>query len=424
MIVAAVFAALLGSGAGGSMNALSAAMLASAKAAVELALSLIGPLCLWLGLMRIVERAGLLAAIARVSQPLLRRLFPSVPPDHPAFGAIVMNFAANFLNMDNAATAFGLRAMRALKSLSRTPGVATNAMVLFLAINAAGISAFPVNVIAARAALKPDTAGDIMLPTLIVSFLSLLTAIGWAKLFERFSKPPPETIAPEATGPIQEEPSVIEAPPPPPPARDRWIAAALGVALVALLVFRVVADVRGGLAIFSALRVAAGWVLPLLACAMVIYGYSRGVKVYEAAVEGARQGFEVFVSIVPFLVIILVAIGMIRASGVMDALTTLLTPVTEPLGMPAAVLPQALIRPLSGSAAMGVLVDTLKVYGPDSPEGFISSIIYGSSETTFYVLGVYFGAVGVRSLRHALAACLLADLSGMLIAVWVARLFL
>ena len=194
-------------------------------------------------------------------------------------------------------------------------------------------------------------------------------------------------------------------------------------ALAGLLIYRIVINISGGALAMDVLRSASGWLFPLLAAAMLLYGYSRGVKTYEAAVDGARQGFDVAVRILPYLVIILVAVGMMRSSGAMDALTSLLAPVVEPLGMPVAVLPQALIRPLSGSAAMGVLVDVLKTYGPDSREGFTASVIYGSSETTFYVLSVYFGAVSVRSVRHALLACLLSDVSGMFIAAWIARLF-
>lgn len=423
LVLGAVFTALVG----GKMDGLTGAMLQSAKSAVELAIGLVGSLCLWLGLMRIVERAGLLAAIARGMEPILRRLFPSVPKDHPALGAIMMNFSANLLGMDNAATAFGLRAMRALNALNARPGVATNAMVMFMAVNTAGIQAFPINVVAARAALNPQTAGRVVVPTLLVTILSMGVAIAWTRVFERLRRFSFESapVAPGASAPPAEEDGVAAVPLSEGGSRrDVWLARAGGVALAGLLAYRIVADARAGAAAGDLVRAVAGWALPLLAAAMLLYGLSRGVRAYEAAVEGAKQGFEIAVRIIPFLVMILVAVGMMRASGAMDALTAALEPFLAPLGMPAAVLPQALIRPLSGSAAMGLLVDTLKAYGPDSIEGLTASVIYGSSETTFYVLTVYFGAVGVRSLRHALLACLLSDVSGMFIACWVARAFL
>ncbi len=407
------------------MDALSGAMMQSAKTAVELAIGLLGPLCLWLGLTRIVERAGLLDQLARALQRPMKRLFPSIPKDHPALGAIIMNFSANVLGMDNAATAFGLRAMRALNTLDITPGVASNAMIMFLAINTAGIAAFPVNVVAARAAIDPATAGHIIAPTIVVSIVSMVVAILWVKLLERvrWFEPRGVVSAPVLT-PAEVEEDKRE-PTPLAPSKRTWVAVLLAsVAFIALLTFRLGSNMMAGTPILQVLRSASGWAFPLLAAAMLLYGAARGVKPYEAAVEGARQGIEVFVRILPYLVIVLVAVGMLRASLAMDYLTAFIAPIAGPLGFPSAVVPQALVRPLSGTAAMGVLVDILKTHGPNSPEGFISSVIYGSSETTFYVISVYFGAVSVRSLRHALVACLLSDISGMFIAVWVSRLFL
>lgn len=412
----------------GHMDALSGAMMQGAKSAVELCLGLIGGLCLWLGLMRVVERAGLLERLSGAITPIMRRLFPSIPAGHPATGAMVMNLSANILGMDNAATAFGLRAMRALDSLNRVPGTATDAMALFLAINTAGISAVPVNVIAARATFDPQTAGLIVAPTITVTCLSMLAAIGWMKLLTAL----PLFRAREVTGgsstgrAAAAEEAALEAPPTPAPLpatlRERLLGYGAMVLVALSLVYRLALDVSAS-GVLVTLKAASGWLFALLAVAMVGYGVARGVRVYEAAVEGAQEGFSVAIKILPYLVIILAAVAMFRASTAMDALVGVLSPVTDALGMPAAVLPQALVRPLSGSAAMGLLVDVLKTHGPNSLEGYMASVIYGSSETTFYVVSVYFGAISVTKLRQALIGCLLADLTGIALAVAVARLF-
>ncbi len=424
-----VCASLGAAGFTGRLDALTGAMLGGAKGAIDLALALAGSLCLWLGILRVGEKAGVMDALGRAMLPIMRRLFPQVPAGHPAFGAMLMNLAANVLGMDNAATAFGLKAMRALDTLNRVPGVATDAMILFLAINTAGISAVPVNVVAARAAIDPTTAGRIVLPTMIVSVITTLTALFWVRLFERiprYRKTRPDGDGVASLREMPDGSSDSEVPPAPAlvPPSFAVRASVLALALFALsgVMFAWVTLARqDGLG--AALRSASGATFVIFAAGMLIYGASRGVKVYEAAVEGARDGFDVAVRIMPYLVIILVAVGLLRASGLMDAAISALAPVSDAIGVPGAVLPQALVRPMSGSAAMGVLVDTLQREGPNSQVGFISSVIYGSSETTFYVLSVYFGAVAVRSLRHALIACLMSDLTGMLIAVWIARVF-
>jgi spore maturation protein SpmB len=271
-------------------------------------------------------------------------------------------------------------------------------MILFLAINTAGISAIPVNVVAARAAIDPSTAGDIVLPTIIVSCLTMITAVLWVHLLQRlpgFVRTRPDGVGESVTDAVAVEPA-----PPQPALRVRLGVAAVAASCAAAVSFafgqEVTAQGWG-----TGIRSVSGWLFAIFGAGMILYGAYRGVKVYEAAIDGAKEGFEVAIRIMPYLVIILVAVGMLRASSLMDALVSAVAPVTNVLGMPGAVLPQALVRPLSGSAAMGVLVDILQREGPSSPAGFVASVIYGSSETTFYVLSVYFGAVGVRSLGRA-----------------------
>ncbi|MEJ5359139.1 MAG: nucleoside recognition domain-containing protein [Desulfobacterales bacterium] len=405
---------LFGPGGDGSpMEALSRAMLDSAAAAVQLALGLIGAMTLFLGLVKVAENGGLLCLIARVLQPLMQRLFPEIPPGHPAMGAMVLNLSANVLGLGNAATPFGIRAMQELNRLNPTPGTATDAMALFLAINTSSVTLLPTGVIALRAAVGSADPAAILPTTLLATSCSTAAAIVAAKLFARAGrKGAPAAAAepclqPETSDGDSEEPAL-------PPAFPLWVslAALSGIAsAIALLLL-------GG-------RSASPWLLPSLMAGFLLYGWIRGVKVYESFVEGARGGFEVAVRILPYLVAILVAVDMLRASGALEALVGLVGRWTGTIGLPAEALPVALTRPLSGSGAFAILASILKdpAIGPDSYIGLLVSTLQGSTETTFYVLAVYFGAVQVHRLRYAVAPALIADLTGILASVAACRIF-
>lgn len=401
----------------GPMASLANGMVAAAKNSVTLALGLVGVMALFLGLMKVAEAGGLLVIIARLMRPLMVRLFPDVPPDHPAMGAMIMNLSANVMGLGNAATPFGIRAMQELDTLNPHKGAASNAMVLFLAINTSSVTLLPTGVIALRAASGSVHPAAIVPTTLFATVCSTTVAILAAKLYQRFSRlgppAPLEAAAPLADATPSDPPAAL--PQAPAEAYPAWVTY---VALIALLTLVPVTVVFGS---------AVGpWIIPGLAVALLGFGVARRVRVYEAFVEGAREGFAVAVRIIPYLVAVLVAVGMLRDSGALKLLIAALGPVTTPLGLPPEALPMALLRPLSGSGAYGVLAATIQnpAIGPDSYVGYLVSTLQGSTETTFYVLAVYFGAVQVRRVRHALAAGLTADLAGIVGAVVACRLLL
>lgn len=389
-------------GAGGAMAALSDATLKAAENAVPLALGLVGVMALFLGLMKVAEAAGLVRTTARLLAPLLKRLFPEIPDGHPAMGAMVMNVAANILGLGNAATPFGIRAMEHLDRLNPHKGTATNAQVLFLAINTAGVTILPTSVIALRASLGSNNPAAVVAPTLVATLLSTIVAIAAARLLQRLSPTPPGTaeIAHETAD------DVIA----PAPAWACWLAATAIAAFIPLMALK-------GAAVGP-------WIIPGLVVALLGYGLAKGVAIYEEFVEGAREGFAIAVRIIPYLVAILVVVAMFRASGAMEVILGGLGRLTAPLGIPAEALTMAGLRSLSGSGSFGLLAANLgdPAIGPDSPTGILLGTIYGSSETTFYVIAVYFGAVGIRRIRHALAVGLIADLAGLLAAVVACRL--
>lgn len=398
------------------MEQLAAAMVKSAEGSVTLAIGLIGVMALFLGLMKVAEAGGLLVIIAKTVRPLMVRLFPEVPADHPAMGAIILNMSANALGLGNAATPFGIRAMQELNRLNPLPGTASNAMVLFLAINTSSVTLLPTGVIALRAAAGSSDPAGIVPTTLVATIVSTTVAILTAKFCQRFwplraaAEPPaavenstademPWDTAPE---PVSSDATVL-ADPAASTAYPAWVSM---IALAAIAGF-VPLTVFYGKAI-------APWIIPGLMISLLGFGALRGVRVYESFVEGAADGFRVAVRIIPYLVAILVAVGMFRASGAMEMLVTPLGALTALVGLPAEALPMALLRPLSGSGAYGILASIIQnpAIGPDSYTGYLVSTIQGSTETTFYVLAVYFGAVQIRRLRHALVAALAADAAG------------
>ncbi|BAE50113.1 nucleoside recognition domain-containing protein [Paramagnetospirillum magneticum] len=390
----AAFAEL--SGGAGAMEALSAGLVDSVAGAVPLALGLVGIMALFLGLMKVAEAGGLLDILARLLEPALRRLFPEIPAGHPAMGAMVMNVAANLLGLGNAATPFGIRAMEHLESLNRDKGTASNAQVLFLAINTAGLTLLPTKVIALRAATGSAQPAAIVASTLIASLVAALVGVLAARGLQGLWQPRMIETVPDQPAPASLWPCLL--------------------ALAGLL--------AGAAALLAWGKVLGPWILPGLVVGLLLFGARRGVRLYESFVEGAKEGFDVAVRIIPYLVAILAAIGMVRASGAMDLLIRPLGRLTEGLGLPAEALMMAAMRTLSGSGSYGMLASSLKdpAIGPDSYLGALLSTLYGSTETTFYVLAVYFGAVQVRRIRHALAVGLLADLAALIAAIIVCRL--
>lgn len=402
----------------GPMELLSSGMVASATGAIELAIGLVGVLALFLGLMKVAEEGGMLVIIARLIRPLMVRLFPQVPANHPAMGAMILNMSANGLGLGNAATPFGIRAMQELDKLNPRPGTATNAMAMFLAINTSGVTLLPAKVIAIRAAAgSADPAG--ILPTTlfatVVSTLAAIAAAWWAQRYFPVGQATAQELAmarpwvsdtaadtaADTAGPTQ---ALLE--------DDRaypaWVC---WLAMLGLLLAIPATIVWG--------RAIAPWIVPGLMVSFLLFGWARGVRVYEAFVEGAKDGFQVALRIMPYLVAILVAVGMLRASGALDVIVQALAVFTAPLGLPAEALPMALLRPLSGSGAYGVMSAIIHdpTIGPDSYVGYLVSTIQGSTETTFYVLAVYFGAVQIRRIRHTLLAALTADVVAVVAAV-------
>ena len=418
----------------GRMTEVNQAGIDSAKNAVTIAIGLVGMMALWLGFMRVLRDAGLMQVIARGLAPVMRLLFPGVPPDHPAMGAMIMNIAANMLGLGNAATPFGLKAMRELDSLNSRKGVSTDAMALFLAINTSGVAVLPLGVIAIRTSLGSENAAGILLPSILATMCSTIVAVFVARALsgrtrfapERFEEPAEDTdasVAPlQAITRLEQAEDVAATRPPVSPLRTLTLAGFALLIGAALTIHLRDAAAAAGMA--AALReVANSWLLPLLMAAIVLFGFSYRIGVYDSFIRGAREGFDIAVMIIPYLVAILVAVGMFRASGALDALVAAVSPLTSLVGFPAEALPMALIRPLSGSGAMGVMTAIMTEYGPDSFVGYLVSVMNGSTETTFYVIALYFGSVRVRAVRHTLAACLTADAVGIMAALLWSRLF-
>jgi len=366
---------------------------------MTIVLPLVGAMAFFLGLMKVGERAGLMTVIAKLLRPVMVRLFPDVPPNHPAMSAMILNMSANALGLGNAATPFGIKAMQELDELNGEKGTATNAMCLFLAINTSSVTLLPTGVIAIRASLDSGDPQGIMPTTLMATILSTTAAITTAKLLQRFTPNPP---APEV---LVEEAETAEVAPED-QAYPLWVSlVAMGVVVALVPISLMYGELVGP------------WIVPLMVVGFLTAGVANGVPVYEVFVEGAREGWEVAVKLIPYLVAILCAVGMLRGSGAIDAFVAMVGPVTGAVGLPAEALPMAMLRPLSGSGAYGVMMATMTEHGPDSYVGYVVSTLQGSTETTFYVLAVYFGAVQVQRIRHAMAAALTADMVGVAAAV-------
>ena len=400
-------------------------------AVVKTAFPLIGVMALWLGLMRLAERSGLVSLLARALRPIMRRLFPEVPPEHPAMGSMVMNIAANMLGLGNAATPLGLRAMKDLESLNRNPGTATNAMCTFLAINTSSVQIVPVTAMAILGANHSQNPSAIVGTSLIATACACTCGVITAQLLARspfFKMPPPEIAAPGLVGgpdAATDKPSVKEAATLKP---LRWWG---GLIMASFLLFfgwlfiqAVIAPPAAGAVTSPLIRVVdaiSKLLVPFLLAVFPLYAALRGVKIYEEFVEAAKEGFDVAIRIIPYLLAMLCAVGMFRAAGGIDMITSVLAPVLKLIHFPTELLPMVLLRPMSGSGTLGMFTELTKQFGPDSLIARMAGTIYGSTETTFYVLAVYFGSVAIRRTRYAVIAGLTADAVSVIVSIVLCR---
>ena len=392
----------------GTMATVSDTSMHAAKDAVTLALGLIGVMSFWLGMMKIVERAGGVEFVGKLISPVLKKLFPDVPEGHPAFGAIVMNLATNVLGLGNAATPFGLKAMESLKSLSVRTGEATHAMCMFLAINTSGVAILPLGVIGVRASAGCIDPVGIWIPTLIATTASTISGITVCLLCRKFSGI--SDVGEVKFESTEKMVSVLEKLPPLTLAlRNLFVFISLIAYCVAV---SIAFKTSPSLLIFLIDTFFKYWLVPSLIFFIILFGTYKNVSVYETAVEGAKEGFQLAVTIIPFLVIVLVAIGVSKASGLFGLLSGFVEPVSSLFGIPAEAVPMAIIRPLSGTGAFALMSEVV-VSNPNSYASFVASVMMGSTETTFYVLSVYFGSVGITKFRYAVLAGIVADVAGM-----------
>jgi len=369
---------------------------ASSKTAFEISLGLTGVLSLWLGIMKIGEKGGLVNALARLLSPVFVRLFPDIPKGHPVTGSIFMNIAANMLGLDNAATPLGLKAMEQLQELNTKKDTATNPMIMFLVLNTSGLTLIPVSILVYRAQMGAAQPTDVFIPILLATFFSTLAGVITTSLYQHIN--------------------LI----------NRTMLLTLGGActLVASIIWgfsQLDSDMMN-----SVSTSVANILLMLIIVGFILAGMLKRVNVYDAFIEGAKEGFTTAVRIIPYLVAILVGIGVFRASGAMDMLIGAIRSAVELIGLDSqfvGALPTALMKPLSGSGARGMMVDAMTTYGADSFVGRLSCVFQGSTDTTFYILAVYFGSVGIRYTRHAVACGLLADLAGIIAAIAICYMF-
>lgn len=368
----------------------------NAKTAFEISLGLTGVLSLWMGVMKIGEKGGMVNLLSRMLSPVFTRLFPDIPKGHPATGHIFMNIAANMLGLDNAATPLGLKAMESMQELNKNKDTATNPMIMFLVLNTSGLTIIPVSIMVYRAQLGAAQPTDIFVPILLATFAATLAGIIVTSIYQRINLLHPVLLG------------------------------TLGglCALVAGIIWGFSKMDKETMDLVSTL--AANIILFGIIISFIVAGMLKKVNVYEAFIEGAKDGFTTAVRVIPYLVAILVAIGVFRASGGMDILIDSINWLVELCGGNTdfvSALPTALMKPLSGSGARGMMVDTMTTYGADSFAGRLACIFQGSTDTTFYILAVYFGSVGIRHTRHAVTCGLLADLAGVIAAIAVAYFF-
>ena len=366
------------------------------KTAFEISLGLTGVLTLWLGIMKVGEKGGVVALVAKVLSPVFVRLFPDIPKGHPVTGSIFMNISANMLGLDNAATPLGLKAMEQLQQLNTKKDTASNPMIMFLVLNTSGLTLIPVSIMVYRAQMGAEQPTDIFIPILLATFFSTLAGIVVTSIYQRIN--------------------II----------NRTMMLALGgmSIFVAAIIWLFGSMSKDQVGVVS--TNVANILLMLIIVSFILAGMRKRVNVYDAFIEGAKDGFSTAIRIIPYLVAILVGIGVFRASGAMDMIIDGVKWLVEACGMDGdfvGALPTALMKPLSGSGARGMMVDAMTTYGADSFVGRLSCVFQGSTDTTFYILAVYFGSVGIRYTRHAVACGLLADLAGMIAAIAICYMF-
>jgi spore maturation protein SpmA len=371
----------------------------SAGDSVELSFKLIGIMTLFLGFMNIGEKAGAIRFLSKVVGPFFSRLFPEVPRQHPAMGHMMMNFSANLLGLDNAATPFGLKAMKSLQELNPSRDTASNAQIMFLVLHASGLTLIPISIIAMRAAVKPPAANptDIFIPCMIATFAATVAALLIVSFKQKINLLQPVILG--------------------------WI---LGISAIigGLITYMKMFLDQDGMEKFSA--VLSNGLILLIFLAFLLGGWRKRINIFEAFIEGAKGGFEIAIKIIPYLVAMLVAISVLRSSGAFDFILNGLSAFFSALGFNTdfvAALPTAMMKPLSGSGSRAMMIDTMTKYGADSFPGRLSAVFQGSSDTTFYVIAVYFGSVDIKNTRYSIPAMLLADLVGIVTAVIVAYMF-
>jgi len=371
-------------------------VIGTSETAVKICLGLIGIMTLFMGFMSIAEKAGGINLLSRLIQPFFSKLFPEIPKNHPAFGHMLMNFSANLLGLDNAATPFGLKAMESLQTLNPNKDTASNSQIMFLCLHAGGMTLIPVSIIAIRASMGSKTPTDIFLPCMIATFAATLAAMIFVSLYQKINLLKPVVLA--YVGGIS--------------------------ALIALLVVYLVQLSKNELDDFS--KVLSNGLILFIFIAIVLGAVYKKINVFDAFIEGAKEGFWTCVKIIPYLVGMLIAISLLRTSGVFDVIIDGMKWVANVANLDARFvdgLPTALIKPLSGSGARGMMVDTMATFGADSFQGKLAAVLQGSSDTTFYVIAVYFGAVAIKNTRYTVVAMLLADLVGVITAIGLAYLF-
>ncbi len=371
-------------------------VIGTSDTAVTICLKLIGIMALFMGFMSIAEKAGGINLLSRMIQPFFSRLFPEIPKNHPAFGHMLMNFSANLLGLDNAATPFGLKAMESLQELNPKKDTASNAQIMFLCLHAGGMTLIPVSIIAIRASMGSHTPTDIFLPCMIATFAATMAAMIIVSLYQKINLFQPAVLA--------------------------YIAVISAV--ISGLVWYLVQLNQAELNSFS--KVISNGLILFIFLAIVLGALYKKINIFEAFIDGAKDGFTTCVKIIPYLVGILIAISMLRTSGVFDAVIDGMKYLANLAQMDARFvdgLPTALIKPLSGSGARGMMVDTMTTFGADSFQGKLAAVLQGSSDTTFYVIAVYFGAISITNTRYTVVAMLLADLVGILVSIGLAYLF-
>lgn len=433
----------------GSIDNVNTALFKSAKDAILIAFGLIGPMALWLGIMKVAEAGGLMKVIARKLRPVMIRLFPEIPADHPAMSAIIMNMAANMLGLGNAATPMGIKAMQEMQKLNPRKDTATNSMALFLAINTSSVTLLPLGVMTLRASAGVTSPASIVVPTIIATCCSTTMAIFMAKLLEKRNPLPPLPIPEQPTAvdeTTMEENAEKKHKLIPPTGKGRWFGLILISLFCAGLIYQVgqfitewqlftppsvttglkvipLADDLPFLLLKGSMQIIKVLMLPAIVISLLGFGYFRGVKVYETVTDGAKEGFQTVIRIIPFMVAIITAIGFVRESGLLTLLAGTFEPITSAIGMPIEAMSLAVMRTLSGSGSYGMMAEIVQ----NNPNSFLSDLVstlQGSTETTFYVLAVYFGAVGIKKSRHALPAALLADFTGFVAAFFAVKIFI